>query len=88
MLQLCGKPGHSLVTSLWSETVAIHMAPGSSQTVVHKLAKKPLFIPLLLSFLYTVYEQFYNITISVIPRLVHSMHRAYIYENNSKKGFN
>ena len=84
----CGHPGQSLHTSVVVVVARIHKHTRQLKMAVHKLSDKPVFIPLPHSFLCTVYEQFYNTFISVNGALVHSMHRAYIYEYNSKKGIN
>ncbi len=84
----CGQPGHSLHTSLCVNSAAVHRAGIAPERAVHKLPSKPDLIPLSTLFLYTVYEQLLAVFASVNQTLVHTIHRAYIYETNSNKGIN
>ncbi len=85
---LCGKPGHRLHTNVLKTTRLVHMHLTMPQKAVHKSSKKTVFIPLLQPFLYTVFEQSYTTFTSVKSLVVHTIHRAYIYDNYSNKGIN
>ncbi len=83
---VCGWPGYNRTVRLWVEPAAMHSPLTRRGGMVHK----PLFGAYGCAqpdpFLYTVYRQFYDTLVSVVPTVVHIIHRAYIYRNKLNKG--
>jgi hypothetical protein len=86
MLESCGLLVHNDPASLWVKRRLTHSPLSSGCEARVKPASYTSLYAQLGTILYTLYSQFYNTFVSVMNRLVHTIHIAYKEDSEAKKG--